>query len=722
MNHRMLRTHSPVKKFRLLIITLLAMTSIFSGPAAPAMAAKPTKTPVSIPAVSINYQIHVNQDGMYRVAYEDLKAAGLDLAGIRPADIALTKLGASVPINVSSDRTLGPGSYLEFYGQALDTIYTDTNIYQIQINRRLASRISKVDATPDNEAPTTYYLESLRYDPNLAYNVASPTDDPWYYATMLTNTTAKSWNYSIEFDQFQPGVAPVSLSVDVYGGNDAFQRPDHHVQIQLNNQTIADLTFDGITAQTLVANDVPALPSVNTLTITLPGDTGASSDSIFLEGYSISYPRSLVAKQGRLEFNASGKVLKVGGLDSPNAIVYRLEEGLPVLLSGVTIIDEGDTYSAAFAGTSNPAKYWVSTDTGLLRAKIIPGRPQADISNGIADYLMISHPEFISGLDPLVQARTLQGYTVRVVNVEDIYAQYSHSIFDPQAIKDYIYHAYHNMGTRYVLLVGGDTYDYRNYLGLGARSFIPTFYTAVDRTAMYSPVDPLYADINDDRVPDLALGRFPVRDLEQLNAIIAKTLAFQNDAYPYTSIFSSDLYFSKYSDAWATLLPEGWSKQFANLDQLPTDTAKTVLVDNMNMGTALVNYFGHSTTTTWTSRGLFSVNDVPVLNNQGKPFIVAQYGCWNTYFVNPLQDSLGQQFLFADDRGAAAVLGSSTNNYLDSQNYLGQYLTPNLASPGMTIGQALLSAKQNMAAALPYRAEIHLGWTILGDPTIILTP
>jgi hypothetical protein len=40
----------------------------------------------------------------------------------------------------------------------------------------------------------------------------------------------------------------------------------------------------------------------------------------------------------------------------------------------------------------------------------------------------------------------------------------------------------------------------------------------------------------------------------------------------------------------------------------------------------------------------------------------------------------------------------------------------------MTIGQALLSAKQNMAAALPYRAEIHLGWTILGDPTIILTP
>ncbi len=722
MNNRIIPTHTPLKRLQLLIVALLVLTFSLYGSASPALAARPVKSPITVPALSGNYQILVNQTGMYRVAYEDLKAAGLDLVGIRSTEIALTLRGNPVPIYLSNSRSFGPGEYFDFYGQALDTLYTDTNVYQIQINRKLASRISTASAAPGNEAPITYYMETLSHDPNLNYNVASPISDPWYFASMYTTTTSKSWNYSVELDQFLAGVAPISLSLDIYGGSDAFQRPDHHVQVLLNSQSIADLTFDGFTAQTVSASELPALPGANTITITLPGDTGASGDVVFLEGYAITYPRSLVATQGRLEFTTSGNVIKVGGLDTPNAVIYRLEEGAPVLLSGAVMLDEGGTYAASFAGTGSPTRYWVSSTTGLLHARIVAGRPQTDISSGSANYLIISHPDFIPGLDPLVQARTQQGYTLRVVNVEDVYNQFSFGVFDPQAIKDYIAQAYNNMGTRYVLLVGGDSYDYRDYLGLEAQSFIPTFYTSVDRSAMYSPVDPLYADVDGDRVPDLALGRFPVRDLAQLNAIIAKTLVFENHAYPKTAIFSSDLNFSKYSDTWAALLPEDWSKQFANLDQLPTDTAKSLLVDNMNTGTALVNYFGHSTTTTWTSKGLFTVSDVPVLNNPGKPFIVAQYGCWNTYFVNPRQDSLGQQFLLAQERGAAAVLGSSTNNYMDSQFYLGQYLTPNFASPGMTIGQALLSAKQAMAAALPYRAEIHLGWTILGDPAIILTP
>ena len=150
--------------------------------------------------------------------------------------------------------------------------------------------------------------------------------------------------------------------------------------------------------------------------------------------------------------------------------------------------------------------------------------------------------------------------------------------------------------------------------------------------------------------------------------------------------------------------------------------ARNILLDNMNNGATLVNYFGHSSPTTWTYSGLFAINDIPNLNNLGAPFVVAQYGCWNTYFVNPRQDSLGQQFLFAQDRGAVAVLGSTTNNYLHSQNYLGQYLTPNLATPGMTIGQALLSAKQTMAAVMPAYLEIELGWTIFGDPTLMVEP
>lgn len=690
----------------------------------PGQAAKPIKSPVLTPAqpVSLPHNILVSQSGMYRVTYEELLAAGVDLTGKKASDIALTQRGEPVPVLVQSGRTFGPGAYIEFYGQSLDSLYTHTNVYQIQINKKLAQRISSVNATSASEMPTTYYMENLRHAPNLSYNVASPTPDPWYFALMYTFTTPKSWDYTFELDQYLPGVAPVSLTLDVYGGNSYYQNPDHHIQVLVNSQTVADFLFDGKTAQSLTAGDLPILSDTNTFTVTLPGDTGASSDVIYLDGYTISYPRTLIAEQGRLAFSSDSTTLKVSGFDSPDVIVYRIDGNQPVFLSGASMLDEGGAFSATFAGTGSPAQYWVSSVSGLLKAQITPGRPAVDIDSTAADYVMISHPDFIDALSPLVRARMQQGYSVRVVNVEDIYAQYHYGIFDPQAIKDYITHAYHNMGARYILLVGGDTYDYHDYLGLASKSFIPTFYTCVDHLSPYQPVDPLYADIDGDQVPDLALGRFPVRNLDELNAIITKTLAYDTIDYANSSVFSSDVSFSIYSDDWAALLPEGWTKQFANLDQLPTTEAKGILMNNMNAGTALVNYFGHSSTTTWTASGLFTVNDVPVLTNLGKPFIVAQYGCWNTYFVNPRQDSLGQQFLLAQDRGAAAVLGSSTNNFHDSQYYLGKYLTPKLATPGMSIGQALLSAKQDMAAALPYRAEIHLGWTILGDPSMVMTP
>ncbi len=725
MNKRILK-HKVISKLRTMVAIILFLAFSLYSSAAPAYAAsikRPQKNPTLIPYLNQIYNIHVNQDGMYRLTYEDLREAGFNLAGIRFSDIAITHAGLPAPIRTNDERSFGPGSYIDFYGQALDTLYTDTNVYQIQINPALNSQVASEEARMmAKTSATDYYMESLRYYPKLAYNVASPTSAPWYFQNIYTNKTPKSWDYSFELDHFMPGAAPVSFSLELYGGNDAFQRPDHHVQISLNDQPVAEAIFDGIIAQTLSTIDAPVQPGANTLTIRLPGDTGASSDSIFIEGYTISYPRALVARQGRLEFTASGSLIKVSGLDAPNAAAYRLEADGPVFLAAAEMQEEDGAYSVLFNGAGEPAKYWVSTPSGFLRAKISPSGTRTDIKSGQADYIMISHPDLITGLQALVQARQQQGYSLRVVDVNEIYQQFSYGVIDPAAIQAYIRHAYYQMGARYVLLVGADSYDYRNYLGLGHQSLIPTLYFDLDPTSMYSPGDPLYADVDGDRVPDLALGRFPARNLNQLETLIAKTLAYESASHSNTSIFSSDKFFSSYSDAWANLLPENWGRQFANLDQLPLAEAKNLLVSNMNTGVDLVSYFGHSTVTAWSANKLFTTSDVPTLNNQSQPFIVAQYGCWNTYFVNPRQASLGEQFLLEPGRGAAAVLGSASNNYMDSQSYLGKYLTPRLASPGMTIGQALLSAKQGFAADLPYRPEIHLGWTILGDPALVLTP
>src|SRR5258705_12701887 len=135
---------------------------------------------------------------------------------------------------------------------------------------------------------------------------------------------------------------------------------------------------------------------------------------------------------------------------------------------------------------------------------------QTDLTSGSADFLIVSHPNFINGLAPLVQARQAQGYTVKVVSTTDVYRQFSFGIFDPLAIQRYIRYAESHMGIQYVLLVGGDMYDYRSYVTPNGISFVPSLYAPTGDIVQYAPVDPLYADINVDGVPDLAIGRFPV--------------------------------------------------------------------------------------------------------------------------------------------------------------------------------------------------------------------
>jgi len=218
-----------------------------------------------------------------------------------------------------------------------------------------------------------------------------------------------------------------------------------------------------------------------------------------------------MAKNGVLTFTASAQKFTVDALTSPEVRVYRLDHGIPVRLTSVEVEASPNGYKASFAGLSEEHTYWVVSQDALLKGELRAAPEMHDITSGAANYLIISHSDFINDLTPLVQARQAQGYGVRVVDVEDIYTQFSYGIFDPQAIKDYIAFAAQNMGTQYVLLVGGDTYDYLDYLGKGSISFIPTLYTATDEIVQFAPADPLFADVNDDLVPYIALGRFPVR-------------------------------------------------------------------------------------------------------------------------------------------------------------------------------------------------------------------
>ena len=72
--------------------------------------------------------------------------------------------------------------------------------------------------------------------------------------------------------------------------------------------------------------------------------------------------------------------------------------------------------------------------------------------------------------------------------------------------------------------------------------------------------------------------------------------------------------------------------------------------------------------------------------------------------------------------GAAAVLGTTTLSLDSSQQALASLLTPKLVQPGLTMGEAIQQAKAELAASRPGAVDVLLGWTLLGDPALVIQP
>lgn len=679
--------------------------------------------------------LHVDRDGIQRVTYEQLRDAGLDLAGVPARQLRLSNRGKSVPLYVpgGSRTRFGPGRYLEFVGEALDTLYTGTNVYRVGTRGPRRSRV-RTDRTPASPfaAAADHYLETVEVDRERDYAFGAPNGDPWYDTRMLAfENKPKEFSFDVLIDAIAAGGDSATLRVDTWGMTSWPQADDHHLEVFFNGASLADDRFDGQVSH-VVEQVLPSgllSEGLNQLELGVPGDTGVLWDIIVLDRFSVTYPRRFVAREGRLSFTAAGSSFRVEGLSSPDVVVYRKTDRGVARLKGVVVQPFGGGYQAAFPGTGSEATYFVSTTAAIHQPAATATRARLSrLTRGRARYLVISHPDFLSGLDPLVDRRRRDGLSVKVVNVEDVYARYSHGIFDPEAIRTYIRQAANKLRTRYVLLVGGDSYDYRDYLGIGAISFIPSLYTATDHIVRFTPADPLYADTDGDLVADLALGRLPVRTPAELDSIIAKTLRYERIGYPLSAVFAADadtgsgMSFSHASNELIAGLPGGWTVDRAYIDTLDVPGAREVLIGNINAGVGLTSFFGHSGPAVWSFQGLFETADAEALENAGLPTVVTQWGCWNTYYVSPYSDSMAHRLLLSGDRGAAAVFGASTLTQSASDSALGVQFMPRLATAGLTVGDALRDAKQALAQTQPHRLDVLVGWTLLGDPALKLRP
>ena len=139
----------------------------------------------------------------------------------------------------------------------------------------------------------------------------------------------------------------------------------------------------------------------------------------------------------------------------------------------------------------------------------------------------------------------------------------------------------------------------------------------------------------------------------------------------------------------------------------------------MNAGTPLVSFVGHSSMGQWDFTPILTWQDVAGFTNAGRPNLVAQWGCWNSYYVEPGTESLSARMLITPDTGAAAAIGATTLTSDVSHQRLGNLFYAAIDSGAASVGDAFHNAKRELRTQAIAHDAI-LGMALLGDPAMSL--
>lgn len=694
-------------------------------------------------------KVRVNKSGAQRITYEDLLAQGVDWQGVNADDIAIVFENNKIARKIS-DAVFTTGSYIDFIGNAADTLYTKTNIYEIKLDKSMVKDVISNSNTGFAIDASTYYMALANVNQDVKYSVSSPSDNPWYMNDFLVFTTQKDFSFIVDLPYLIDNGNSLNFSYSSWGATDWPQSIDHHLQVLVNGEIISDQLSEGVN----LINDSTTLDfsqvlNSNTVVFRMPADTGVDYDLIQLDGFAIQYPAALFSNNDHLTFvplSSNPSVLAdtlfknsfesspakgqfknavaqtgfvVEGFSSADIKAYA-SDGVDLYEFPQALIQQNTNgYNIQLPNVSSGGiHYYLTTDTSINTPVLETGYNNSiDLSQSF-DYLMIVHPDFMPTISQLADYHRNKGLNVKVVDVNDIYAQYSYHRKDAFAIKKFIKEAYTRAKIKSVLLVGSDSYDYFDNLAVGSISFIPTLYRATGDIITHAPVDSLFADVNDDLIPDITIGRLPVRTPAELQNMINKIQSFDLRAYGNTAVFASDRndVFDEYSNQMGNLLPQDWLLEKAYITNNDITGAQSILVNSINTGVSLTSFFGHSGPTTWSFEHLFDNTDVLNLNNLGKPTIISQFGCWNTYYVMPQYNTMAQSLMGLDNKGAVAVYGASTLTDSSHEAQLGLLLIPKMTQTNQPIGQALLNAKTELALTHPEYLDVILGWNLLGDP------
>lgn len=663
-------------------------------------------------------KIEVAQPGWYRLTQPELLAAGLD-PQTDPRRLQLYVEGREVAMRVlgEEDGRFDPTDAIEFYGVGQDTPWTDRRVYWLVIGDRPGRRLTVSSASgglPLIAGGFPYTIE--KKDRTVYFANLKNGDADNFFGPVIEVEPVVARLRVDHMSEALPNQALLEVSLQ------GVTEVEHRVQIAVNGTPVGEAVFSGQQATTVTPPLRPSHLRVGDNEVTLTRQ-GGETDISLLDVIRLTYTRAYVADGDQLWMTApAGRRLLIGGFTRPEiAVVDVTDPDAPQILPGTVQSTEqgyGVTIGVPWAN-GLPRRLYAFTNGKVLRPVMVTGNEPSDWHDPRhgADIVIISHRTFLPSLAPLVALRRSQGYTVAVVDVEDVFDEFRFGAKSPWAMREFLLTARSRWATkpRFVLLVGDASFDPRNYLGLGDFDFVPTKLVAT--IFLETASDDWFVDFDGDDVADIPIGRLPVRTAAEADTVVAKLVAYErnlSDAdWTRRVLLVADANegydFETASELLRSMLPEGIVVETIYRGRSPT--AREKLLQEIAHGAWLINYMGHGSVELWRG-GLLTSADAEMLTNAPRFPLVVAMTCLNGMFHDLYTESLAEALLKSARGGAIAVWASSGLTFPDDQARLNRALIGALFDQNLaTVGEAVLRAKAGSEVQ-----DLRRSWILLGDP------
>jgi cysteine-rich repeat protein len=686
------------------------LAAAIAAQSAAASAATPRDQQVVLAAAGA-VKIVVRGQGWLRVTQPALVAAGLDPL-VDPAKLQIYADGVeqSIVVTGNGDASFTADEAIELYGVGRDTLWTDTRTYWLVVGAA-GARVPLQAPPVGGAAPSSFVRTERLVERKVYLSAVRNGDESNFYAAAVSPTPAMTTIAVHHLDGALAAQAMLRVSLQ------GLTATTHAVDVMLGGTLLGTCTLD---KQAKATCSFPA-PNVaeGDNQLALMGHASIS-DFTALESVELDYAHTYAADGDALELTAPAATrLTLAGFSVPGVrVVDVTDDAHPVELA-VTVTAQG---AGNDARVDVPASQGTHTLYAFTAAQVrAPAAITADVPSSWAashdgELVILSHASFLGAIAPLVSRRAQDGWSVQLVDLQDVYDEFGFGDKTAVAIRDFLLsaRAHWRVPPRFVLLVGDATFDPRNFLGKGDFDFVPT--KLIDTATMETASDDWFVDGDLDGVPEMAIGRLPVRTKEQAATVVQKTLAYAGAAdLPRGGLFvtdedGQDLDFSGASAAAAAKVSD--IMPIDRFQRGQVGATPDVLLGKLGAGPFLVNYIGHGSVEVWDGL-LTSVQASALTNTHASLYVVMN--CLNGFFHDLYTTSLAEALLEAPQGGAVAVWASSTLAEFAPQPAYNQEFLMRLGRT--SLGESAIAAKQAITDL-----ESRRTWLLFGDPTLFGKP